>query len=85
MFSPTPTQKDIKWDCVRIVKNLPTVQPQTWIPVSKDTPKTSANVIISHKDGVALGWYDGKHWIKDGYSCETVKAWMPLPKAYEVK
>lgn len=66
------------------LEDAPSVCPLEWIPVSKDTPKTSANVIISHKDGVALGWYDGKHWIKDGYSCETVKAWMPLPKAYEV-
>ena len=33
VFSPTPTQKDIKWDCVRVVENLPTIQPQTarWI------------------------------------------------------
>ena len=67
-----------------------------WIPCSERLPKMKEIVLITNDKGnVRCGQYrgvgffsknDGRpHWIWKGNTLETVVAWMPLPKPYEVE
>ena len=82
-----------------IIKNEPTVDiddvPQ-WIPCSERLPKMKEIVLITNDKGhVRCGQYSGvgffskndgrPHWNWKGNTLETVVAWMPLPKPYEVE
>lgn len=66
-----------------------------WIPCSERLPKMKEIVLITNDKGhVRCGQYrgvgffsknDGRpHWNWKGNTLETVVAWMPLPKPYEV-
>lgn len=73
--------------------NLPSVQPQRWIPVSEALPDRGKTVLITNDKGnVRSGrfrgiefWKDdgGAYWIFKGNTVEHVLAWMPLPEPYE--
>ena len=54
-----------------------------WIPVTERLPETMDTVLVTHNGGVSTGWFDGEHWENVRTVLRTVKAWMPLPKAYE--
>lgn len=82
---------------IRIVHEQPTVdaEPQ-WIPCSERLPKMKEIVLITNDKGhVRCGQYRGvgffsknderPHWNWKGNTLETVVAWMPLPKPYEVE
>ena len=48
MFAPTPTQKDMVEDCLEIIENLPSAQPeQRWIPCSERLPEVGQDILMS--------------------------------------
>ena len=80
-----------------LIDDAPTIdaEPQ-WIPCSERLPKMKEIVLITNDKGhVRCGQYrgvgffsknDGRpHWNWKGNTLETVVAWMPLPKPYEVE
>ena len=52
MFAPTPTQKDMVEDCLEIIDNLPSVQPEEAIP--------HRNYKYLSDYWCACGWHLGK-------------------------
>lgn len=57
---------------------------QRWIPVSERLPKNRGFYLVSTTDCITImefvnGWISQNIGLCNGY----VKAWMPLPKAYE--
>jgi hypothetical protein len=84
-------------DVVNLIDAQPTVDAEPrWIPVSERLPKMKEIVLITNDKGhVRCGQYrgvgffsknDGRpHWNWKGNTLETVVAWMPLPKPYEVE
>ena len=68
-----------------IVVGTPTAN--KWIPCSKRLPETYENVLVSHKQGVTLAWYNGNYWTHGASAkhrpIKTVVAWMPLPQQYQ--
>lgn len=64
------------------IGNLPSAQPEHWIPVTERLPKNDEKVLVTVKNGeVLFGNYHGKHW---AYGSKVV-AWMPLPEPYQAK
>ena len=59
-----------------------------WIPVTERLPDNSRNVLITHKGGVSMGWYNGSYFEKGASThhrkMETVTAWAELPEPYKV-
>ena len=57
-----------------------------WIPVTERLPDTSDTVLITHKGGCSIGWYNGRFWERGASTnhrkLQTVIAWMPLPEPY---
>ena len=72
MFAPTPTQMDMKEDCLEIIDNLPSAQPeQRWIPCSERLPKYGKRVLVCFKAGrkcphdqIQVGCF-GTHEVED--------------------
>ena len=58
-----------------------------WIPVTERLPDNSRNVLITHKGGVSMGWYNGLYFEKGASthhrSMKTVTAWMEFPSPYK--
>ena len=58
-----------------------------WILCSESMPKNFENVLVSHKGGVTLAWYNGVYWTHGASTkhrpIKTVVAWMPLPDPYK--
>ena len=71
-----------------LIEKQPTIQPEPhWIPVTERLPDNSRNVLITHKGGVSMGWYNGLYFEK-GVSThhrkiKTVTAWRELPEPYK--
>lgn len=83
--------KPCKAECESIfaVKELPSVQPQKWIPVSERLPEIGEYVLCSQENG-DVG--EGKLLDYDGWficydqTCRGsywVNAWMPLPEPWK--
>ena len=79
------------------IQEQPTIDAEPhWIPCSERLPKMKEIVLITNDKGhVRCGQYrgvgffsknDGRpHWNWKGNTLETVVAWIPLPKPYEVE
>ena len=89
---------DFEDACIAI-ENAPTIEQPKWIPVSERLPDDAFGCLVTVWDTnpvtmdefenvlpYFVGW-DGEQWNDaDGEQCPfEVIAWMPLPKAYEVK
>lgn len=83
-------------ELIQAINNLPSAQPQRWIPVSERLPEEYGNYLISLADGnVDIGTYaefsrvDWSKWTccdADGMryiNDEAIIAWMPLPDPYK--
>lgn len=66
--------------------DAPTVEaiPIEWISVKDKMPEDLGTVLIAHKGGVSLGWFDGLYWTRGAATkhkpIKTVTHWMPLPE-----
>lgn len=73
-------------DVVRIISEMPTIEPQKWIPCSKEMPEIGT-MLVSNGLNVAFGEYYGNDvWIIDGCEAEPILeeiAWMPLPDPWK--
>ena len=58
-----------------------------WIPVTERLPKDGERVLITHKNGVSFGWYNGSYWERGAPAnhrpLQNVIAWMPLPEPWQ--
>lgn len=57
-----------------------------WIPVEEGLPKDRTNVIVTHKDGVSVGSWDGYAWtgrIGGDHILSTVYAWTEFPEGFK--
>lgn len=58
-----------------------------WIPVTERLPDNSRNVLITHKGGVSMAWYNGSYFEKGASThhrkMKTVTAWCELPESYK--
>lgn len=57
-----------------------------WIPTKERVPTTSEDVLITHSNGVSVGYWNGAYWTsgrRAGKMLKTVTAWMPLPEGYK--
>lgn len=84
-------------DMVRIINEMPTIEPQKWIPVSERLPKEEKKTYWVCTDegyqcecrwtNVNMIWThltNDWHWnILDIPQYSKVTAWMPLPEPYE--
>ena len=86
-------------DMRAILKSLPSVQEQQWIPVTERLPKEKEDVLLAFKQNMIVGFWenvlgDDVTWYAnsgDGWMTGTEAvdndgiplAWMPLPSAYE--
>ena len=71
-----------------IIENAPTIDAEShWIPCSEALPENSDTVLITHRGGVSVGWYNGRYWERGASTkhreLTTVVAWVPLPKPDE--
>lgn len=74
--------------CEHAIEDAPTIQPEPhWIPVTERLPDNSRNVLITHKGGVSMGWYNGLYFEKGASThhrkIQTVTAWRELPEPYQ--
>ena len=84
-------------DLARIINEMPTIEPQKWIPVSERLPEEPYGCLVTVWDTNPItmdefenilpyfvGW-DGEQWNDaDGEQCPfEVIAWMPLPEPWK--
>ena len=73
---------------IQSIKEIPSVQPQRWIPVTERLPEHSGFYIVTAivtDDGgklVGLRWFSQEHGWKFG---KNPLAWMPLPEPWKGK
>lgn len=68
-----------------MINGSPTIElKQRWIPIEKELPPVYKTVLLSHRSGVTIGWYNGMSYRTNTSAryIRTVKAWMPLPEQY---
>jgi len=60
-----------------------------WIPVEKALPDNSDTVLVTHRSGVYIAWYNGRYWERGASAkhreIRTVTAWRPFPPAFKPK
>ena len=77
-------------DLARIINEMPTIEPQKWIPVSEKFPEDEIDVLVCSDTGnveIAKGHWDGEYtWVwptlnrsRFGWAI----AWMPLPEPWK--
>jgi len=77
-------------DVVNLIDAQPTIDAEPhWIPVSERLPEDDRSKVVTLANGNAeVGYYSNGDWwcVGDKVTLEnqTVIAWMPLPKPYEV-
>ena len=86
------SEREDEWSMVQDVEELPSAQPERWIPCSERLPEGIGQVIIqTNGDAIHEVFYKGKNdyghevWMRlDGgiYWDDEVIAWMPLPEPY---
>ena len=80
-------------DLARIINEMPTIEPQKWIPCNDRLPGKLTQVIYSYENYVGFGYttdrdYNGEetniHWedIESG-ALIYPEAWMPLPEPWK--
>ena len=75
----------------QIVDAQPTIDAEPhWIPCSERLPKDDRSKVVTLANGnTEVGYYSNGDWwcVGDSFRLEnqTVIAWMPLPKPYEVE
>lgn len=81
--------------CRDAIEEMPTIEPQRWIPVAERLPHGSCSDLVNvsiHDDSgdtpfdyTSCGWVttDGEYWIVDNEINNHVIAWMPLPEPYK--
>ena len=88
---------DYRHRCIdaTVIKELPSVNPQRWIPVSERLPEKDGSYLITYESDLynkqcfvtALEFECGKWFYDDDYKIidygNCVIAWMPLPNPYE--
>ena len=76
-------------DISRIINDMPTINPQKWIPVSERPPEEFGEYLVTVK---TIGWnleenteIDIAYWddLEGFHKAEEVIAWMPLPEPYK--
>ena len=72
--------------CIEIVSNAPTIdaEPQ-WIPVSERLPKVAGLYIVTDSKGDVVRFIFENTETSREYWRRCAKAWMPLPRHYEVE
>ena len=83
------------WIRYKLFENVLDVQPTVyaephWIPCSEMLPKDDRSKVVTLANGnTEVGYYSNGDWwcVGDSFRLEnqTVIAWMPLPKPYEVE
>ncbi len=73
------------------IDDMPTIEPQQWIPMSEREPEYGNYIITFRKKDdpkderdVTIDYYASYGWDDDGFLYETL-AWMPLPEPWEGK
>ena len=85
--------RDIKstWcDNMAALRDLPSAQPERWIPCSERLPNDDTEVIVSCTDDsgdsefsyTTTGWHFKGLWVVGNERSYFVRAWMPLPEPY---
>ena len=79
----------IHWTGVKaMLENLPDAD-DGWIPVEKALPDNSDTVLVTHRSGVYIAWYNGRYWERGASAkhreIRTVTAWRPFPPAFRPK
>lgn len=70
-------------DLARIINDMPTVEPQKWIPISVKLPEKRQDVIVTVNDGMI--YTDTDEWIGTGFFAygHNVVAWQSLPDPWK--
>ena len=83
-------KQDAYYEMLEIIQEQPTIQPESWIPVSERLPKALAYVLVTikYKDN-SLGVRRAARvanctfkWLLDDSKAEVI-AWQPLPEPYK--
>ena len=67
---------------------LPSAQPEQWIPVSERLPKEGEQVLVTDDAGglatidVDCGYFDEEYGRFEWFHSQNVTAWMPLPEPW---
>lgn len=73
-------------DLARIINDMPTIEPQKWIPVSERLPEDNGDYLVTRNRMGLYSYVDivTKTNVVDKIASD-IKAWMPLPEPYEKK
>ena len=74
-------------DLARIINDMPTIEPQKWVPVSERLPKQQQTVLIQDFGEITIGYLNAENRWRDLTNLadylKGVVAWMPLPEPYK--
>ena len=77
-------------DIARIINDMPTIEPQKWIPCSERLPDVAQRVLLSGHGKVMVGRLHsfGKYSLEPTgisyiYPKDAIEAWMPLPEPWK--
>lgn len=75
-------------DLARIINDIPTIEPQKWIPSSERLPEEGTEVLGTDRNGCIRHVYKDKTGLYEFATVEEgmhigIVAWMPLPEPYK--